>query len=53
MIDNHASSEITKSKKQKSKGFWSNFYIFLLENDPKTYSEAMSSIEALFQIKKC
>ena len=33
---------------KKPKDFGPNIYTFLLENEPKTYSEAMMSSEALF-----
>ena len=39
---------LQRVKNRRAKDFGLTFIFFLLENDPKTYSEAMSSIEALF-----
>jgi len=42
-------NEPRKSKrKRKAKDFGPDFYSFMLEDDPKTFGEAMRSIDAPF-----
>ena len=53
IVDNYASMEIRKSKgNRRAKDFGAIFYIFFLENEPTTYSEAITSIGVFFLFGK-
>ena len=46
---NNEPIKLRRSKRsRKARDFGDDFYTFLLEDDPKTYNEAMMSVDALF-----